>query len=79
MTKTEEAIRAAVVHLKKGPRTCSELGSMLWGNGYKKPQSYARPAGKLLHKMERDGLVYSYFDKFHQHFMWKLRPGADAE
>lgn len=77
MTRLEMAIRAAIYHLKSGPITCSNLGAQMWGNGYKKPQSFARPAGKLLREMERRGMVHSYFDDFHRHFMWRLKIGYE--
>jgi hypothetical protein len=79
MTKTEMAVNAALYHLKIGPMTCSNLGVQLWGNGHRKPQSYARPAGKLLRHMQYLGLVRTYFDKFHQHFVWALTPTALAK
>lgn len=33
------------------------LGEKLWGNGYRSPQSYARPAGSVLRALERKGLA----------------------
>lgn len=47
--------------LKKGPRTCTEVGSELWGTEYRKPQSYARPAGKVLARLVKAGHVKSEF------------------
>lgn len=75
MTKTEMAINAAMYHLKCGPMTCTQLGSMLWGKGHRKHQVYARPGGRLLHQMKRQGLVEQYFDGKH-FFLWKLTPAA---
>lgn len=75
MTKTEMAISAAMYHLKSGSMTCSTLGALLWGKKHRNPQSYARPAGKLLHLMKRKGIVNTYFDRFYNKFMWKLVAG----
>ncbi len=75
MTKMEMAVNAALYHLKQGPMTCSQLGSMLWGRPSRKPSAFARPAGKLLHHMKRAGLVTQYFDGKH-FFLWKLTQAA---
>lgn len=63
-------MRAAVEHLERGPMTCSNLGSLLWGK-FRKPQAYARPAGRVLRALERLGYVRTYFDDFNRHFMWE--------
>ena len=72
MTKQEMAIRAAIYYLKNGSMTCTNLGVQLWGKHYRNPQSYARPAGKLLHIMKRMGLVETFYDKSDEHFHWRL-------
>lgn len=60
---TEDRIRALLVERKrkgKPAMSCSEIGAHLWGTSTspaRKPQSYARPAGKLLHILERQGKV----------------------
>lgn len=38
------------------PLSCTGLGSLLWG-GRRKPQSYARPAGAVIARLVRLGLV----------------------
>lgn len=78
MTKTEMAIRAAIYHLKIGPRTCTQIGSALWGKPYRKWQSYARPGGRILHLMQRRGLVKQYYDGKH-FFLWKLTPDWESK
>lgn len=61
----------ALAYLKKhGPSTCSNLGDYLYNRYHKKPQSFARPAGKLLQRLKRDGLVRCHFDG--DHFLWSL-------
>ena len=43
------------------PETASNLGARLWGTKFRKPQSYARPAGKLLHYLRRLNLAMFYY------------------
>lgn len=75
MTRTEMAINAAIYHLKAGPSSCSNLGIHLWGksDSNRKPQAFARPAGKLLHAMKQKGMVETYFDATQGRSMWRLR------
>lgn len=78
MTKTDEAIRKVIEELKGKPRTCTEIGSLLWGKPYRKWQAYARPGGRILHRMKRMGLVEQYYDG--RHFMlWKLTNGWEKK
>jgi hypothetical protein len=56
MTELEQ--RALAVLRNYGGCSCSNLGAELYGEGRRrKPQAYARPAGKLLKKMAAQGLV----------------------
>ena len=44
---------------EQGPCSCTELGEDLWrGNRHCNRQSYARPAGRVLHALARLGLVH---------------------
>jgi len=47
----------ALKHLRERELTCSELGEIIWGRPTRNPQSYARPAGALLKRLEKVGLV----------------------
>lgn len=40
----------------RGPLTLTEIGESLWG-GRKNRQSYARPAGAMIRRLQRAGLV----------------------
>jgi hypothetical protein len=61
---------------KHGPQTCTEIGCCLWGGGMIDPQCHALPAGRLMRRMERRGLVVRSFDIRCKHFVWGL---ADAK
>jgi hypothetical protein len=71
-TRKDEAV---LKYLKEHPnQTCSSLGASLWRHGYqggRKPQAYARPAGKVLRRLERLGLVLYKYRK-HGSFLWCL-------
>jgi hypothetical protein len=61
---TEDRVRALLVERKRkgmGGLSCSEIGARIWGMRLgapiRKPQSYARSAGKLLRILERQGKV----------------------
>lgn len=53
--------KRALAYLATGPKVCSDLGAHLWygvrthGGGSSNP--FSRPAGRLLHRLERLGLV----------------------
>jgi hypothetical protein len=53
--------KRALAFLATGPKTCNDLGSELWygvrthGGGSSNP--FSRPAGRLLHRLLRMGLV----------------------
>ena len=68
--------KEALEHLARRPRTCSEIGSLLWGRPHRKPQAFARPGGRLLHRMKREGLVTQYYDGRH-FFLWRLTPAGE--
>lgn len=63
----ENLERHAVILLTyRGPLTCTELGEALWSSGKQAsepsapsthPQSYARPAGRILQRLKRKGAV----------------------
>jgi hypothetical protein len=52
----------AMQHLRERELTCSQLGDIIWGRPARNPQSYARPAGRLLLRIQREGLVTSRQD-----------------
>ena len=41
------------------PLSCATIGNELWGRMYRMPQHWCRPAGALLHRLERDGFVFN--------------------
>jgi hypothetical protein len=65
-----ETQKRAIAVLDRGDTTASNLGLTLWGNGTRKPQSYALPAGRLLKQLKVRGLVECYPTPTHT--MWKL-------
>jgi hypothetical protein len=66
VSETEMVILA---HLRKrGPMTCTEIGEELWG-GKRKRQTYARPAGRALHRLKRKGLVRETIFRGHHHWI----------
>lgn len=78
MTTRTMSARAAAYLLRGGPMTCSGVGAQLWGRQHRKPQAYARPAGKLLRFMARMGVVEQKFDGSH-FFEWHLLPGWEKK
>jgi hypothetical protein len=50
--------------------SASNLGAALWGNEVRKPQSYALPAGRLLGRMQQQGLVQKEYTDTHT--LWVL-------
>lgn len=74
MNKTLANARAVLDYLQRcGPSGASvgHVGDAIWGRVHRKPQHYARPAGRLLHWMKRRGLVQCPLnsDGF---FWWRL-------
>ncbi len=57
--KPDNVSERACYEIRRGFNTCSLLGEQLWSKKphVRKPQHYARPAGKLLAQMHRSGLV----------------------
>ena len=58
MTDTEQ--RTLRMLLKRGPLSCTEIGETLWGETCQSNpnrQAFARPAGKVVRRLRRDGLV----------------------
>jgi hypothetical protein len=43
--------------LRERELTCAELGAMIWGSPARNSQAYARPAGAMLKRLEKFGLV----------------------
>lgn len=56
MASEAEAAFLAIMR-SEGPCRCAYLGMQAWQKNGRKPQSYARPAGKVLRRMERKGWV----------------------
>lgn len=50
-------IEQRAIKLLARPMTCTELGEALWGQMWRNPQSYARPAGKIIRRLIAAGLV----------------------
>lgn len=55
-TATERAFMA-VLRKWGSPLSAATLGNEVWGRQTRKPQHWCRPAGAVLHRMERKGLV----------------------
>ena len=53
-------VEILVLKLLKKPMTCTEVGEMLWG-GKRNRQSYARPAGAIIVRLRKAGLVSRVF------------------
>lgn len=53
--------KRALAYLASGPKTCNDLGSHLWygvkTHGGSSSNPFSRPAGRLLHRLLRMGLV----------------------
>jgi len=64
--------KACLELLAKGPLPTGTVGSELWQqrDRHRMPQHYARPAGKLLRRLERRGLVT--WGENYRHWVWKL-------
>lgn len=52
-----KAQRSVLLVLDDQPSGPGYIGNMVWGNGYRKPQSYARTAGKVLNALRAKGLA----------------------
>lgn len=79
-SKSEGLYRAALVSIMRAGDlgiSASLLGEELWGKAYRLPQHYARPAGKLLKRMESLGLVRMSFIGTKGRPLWVL--SADWE
>lgn len=57
MTKGDAKMLALLT--EDQPQRASELGTQLWGKGHRKPQSYARPAGRVLARLSGMGYARS--------------------
>ena len=58
-------IEMDALKILKRPQRCSWLGEKLWGKMYRDRQHYCRPAGKLIQRLARRGLVREvYIDGF---------------
>lgn len=56
--------------LKRGPRSCTDIGSDLWGTDARMPQAYARPAGRVLARLRDEGLVEQVLER--RRFVYRL-------
>lgn len=57
---TEDRVLAILRDMPDTEWTASTIGAHLWGKRSRAPQSFARPAGKLLRLLERQGKVEWY-------------------
>jgi hypothetical protein len=67
--------------LATGPKSCTEIGEELWSKRSCNRQSFARPAGKLLHRLKRLGLVEQCSVKIGNGIyksMWRSRPNEKS-
>lgn len=55
-----EAQRKVLLILDDRPAGPGYIGNMIWGNGYRKPQAYARTAGKVLNALREKSLAIWY-------------------
>lgn len=59
---------------KEGPLTCSQIGEALWGKHRKRAESYARPAGRIVRRMERRELVMRSWSPGRDRMLIRLGP-----
>lgn len=65
LTMTELEKRVIKILRRRGPISASYIGEELWerrSHGDPLPQRFARPAGRILQRMKRTGLVYQRTD-----------------
>ncbi len=62
----------ALAYMKRydWPVSCTEVGEALYCAGHRTRQAYARPGGRLLHMLKREGLVIEVHVA--QRFRWVL-------
>ena len=60
MTKAQNEILSLLAR-SNVPLPTGYIGERLWGNGVRMPQHYARPAGRILKRMQDCGLVLRSF------------------
>ena len=70
---SEIELRAIALLRKHGPMTCATLGSLLWPEIRRGNCScpMARPAGSLLHRLRKRGLVERRPEE--HHIMWRAK------
>ena len=68
LSKTDSDVLSRLASL--GPQSCTEIGEHVWG-GKRNRQCYARPAGRVLHRLKRAGLVDRYYDKAQRRLVWE--------
>lgn len=51
--------------------TAAYVGDALWGRRHRLPQHWARPAGKILHRLQRGGLCHVLSDRWHRR-VWRI-------
>ena len=57
MSDEQSSVKFLRLLAYNGEMTASQLGSLIWGREARNPQSYARPAGRVLARMQKQGLV----------------------
>lgn len=68
-TETEAKVLEVV---KDGLATCTEVGEAVWGRSGRNPQTWARTAGAVLHRLMRRGLVANRLDLRSGRLEWYL-------
>jgi hypothetical protein len=64
--------RALVILKKRGRMTCARLGEELWGRAMGSSSCpFARPAGRVLHRLLSLGLVYR--ESGSHHTLWGVK------
>lgn len=68
LSKIETKVLAGLL---REPRSCSTIGSELWGiDSSRPPQAYARPAGRILSRLKKEGLVEQVLER--RRFVYRL-------
>lgn len=81
MGTDKKNIKRAIRFLQaQGPLTCGRLGWLLWGDttscpgrgeGSHRENKFCRPAGKIIKRMERQGMVHMVWDD--HRILWRLK------
>lgn len=80
MSPSEKLILQAMEKL--GPSAASWIGMEAWAErGHisdSRVAAWARPAGAVLHRLKRQGLVKCRWDDFHKAWLWSRTRKAEA-